>query len=137
MLRPGTGAQADTTSTRLVHYTLYLTNGKKLESSRDKQLPVPFSFTPGASEAIIGMQQGTNDMRIGEIRKLYVPAALAYGEKAHGTVPANSDLIFQVELVDLKKPDPRNNEGPIPGAAEPGAAESDVDVDAATAVGKP
>lgn len=115
VLRPGTGREADTTSTRLIHYTLYLPDGTKLESSRDKQIPVPFSFTPGASEAIIGMQEGTNGMHIGEVRKLFVPPALAYGEKAHGVVPPNSALVFKVELVDLKKPDARANDTEMPG----------------------
>lgn len=114
VLRPGTGREADTTSTRLVHYTLSLPDGKKLESSRDSQLPAPFSFTPGASEAILGMQEGTNGMRIGEVRKLYVPANMAYGDKEHGVVPPNSALVFNVELVDLKTPEARADDAELP-----------------------
>lgn len=104
VLRRGAGAQADTTSTRRIHYTLWLESGKLLESSRTNPLPKPFQFTPGAAQAVVGMEQGTNDMRVGEVRLIRMPAALAYGNKEHGNVPSNSDLVFEVELVDLVDP---------------------------------
>lgn len=102
VLKMGSGALASTTGTRLIHYTLFLTDGTKLESSRDAEFPVPFQFVPGEGQAIKGMEEGTNDMRVGEMRKLYVPADQGYGENAHGNVPPNSSLVFTIELVDIK-----------------------------------
>lgn len=104
VLREGTGAQADTTSTRRIHYMLWLTDGKLLESSRKHILPRPFDFIPGTNQAVVGMEQGTDTMRVGEVRLIRMPAALAYGNKEHGNVPPNSNLVFEVELVDLLDP---------------------------------
>lgn len=103
VLKEGNGPQADTTSTRLIHYTLYLANGTKLESSREKILPTPFEFSPGLQQAIRGMELGTDGMRVGESRRIFIPARLGYGSKAHGSVPPDSDLLFEVELVALKE----------------------------------
>lgn len=102
LLKQGSGPETSTTGTRLIHYTLFLTNGRKLESSRDAQFPVPFSFAPGADQAIKGMEVGTNGMRVGEIRKLFVPADQAYGDASHGNVPPGSPLVFTLELVALQ-----------------------------------
>lgn len=106
VLRPGTGRDADTTSTRRIHYTLWRADGTYVESSRQKEYPKPFEFVPNTAQAIVGMQQGTETMRVGEIRKVYIPARLAYGNQERPNLPANSDLIFLVELVDLVTPDP-------------------------------
>jgi hypothetical protein len=104
VLRAGTGREAGTSATRAIHYVLWLKDGTYVESSRDRELPTPFEFNPGTDEAIKGMEEGTKGMRVGEARKLFVPAVRAYGEEVHGAIPANSDLIFVVELVDLKDP---------------------------------
>lgn len=100
---PGAGPQAGTTATLLIHYTLYLADGTKMESSREKEIPKPFEFTPGTDTAIKGMDEGTAGMKVGERRRLNVPANMAYGDKAHGKIPPHSRLIFDVELVDVKK----------------------------------
>ncbi len=102
IIKAGAGPLATTTGTRQIHYTLYLTDGQKLESSREAEFPIPFSFKPGESQAIKGMEVGTNDMNVGEVRKLYVPSNLGYGDKGQGNVPPNSDLVFEIELVDIK-----------------------------------
>ncbi len=102
IIKAGSGPETTTTGTRLIHYTLFLTKGQKAESSLDAEFPVPFSFVPGEGQAIKGMEDGTNGMRVGEIRDLYVPADQGYGEKSHGKVPPNSPLHFTLELVDIK-----------------------------------
>src|SRR5690606_12595277 len=94
VLAVGAGREADTTSTRRIHYILWLTDGTYIESSMDREFPIPFAFTPKAGEAIRGMEEGTTGMRVGEIRKLYVPSEQAYGQKGQGTIKPNSDLIF-------------------------------------------
>lgn len=101
--KEGNGAQSGTTSTLLIHYTLYLANGPKVESSRDAEFPLPFEFSLGQGDAIKGMELGAAGMQVGERRKIFIPAELGYGAKGHGkNIPPNSDLIFDVELVDLK-----------------------------------
>jgi len=105
VIRPGQGREADTSSTRVIHYELRLENGEVVENSRTKEFPVPFRFAPGTDQAIPGMIEGTNSMKIGEIRKLYVPADQAYGDKVHGVIPANANLYFTVEMVDLTTPE--------------------------------
>lgn len=98
------GEEAPTTGTLLIHYTLYRADGTKIESSRDALFPVPFEFQVGQGEAIKGMELGTKNMRIGEVRKLFVPAAAGYGSEGLGKkIAPNTDLLFDVELVDIKK----------------------------------
>ena len=85
-----------------VHYTGTLArNGKKFDSSRDKNKP--FSFELGAKQVIAGWDQGVAGMVVGEKRLLKIPSALAYGHKAvgGGLIPADSDLVFEVELIAI------------------------------------
>lgn len=103
IIKPGTGAEAQSTGTRLIHYTLKLAGQDKIvESSRDVDIPVPFTFASGESQAIEGMEAGTTGMHVGEIRAIYVPAEQGYGDEEHGSIPGGSDLLFEVELVDIK-----------------------------------
>ena len=83
-----------------VHYTGKLTNGTKFDSSVDRG--VPFEFTVGAGMVIQGWEQGFIGAKVGEKRTLTIPAEMGYGARAVGLIPANSTLIFDVELVSIK-----------------------------------
>ncbi|HEY9788493.1 MAG TPA: FKBP-type peptidyl-prolyl cis-trans isomerase [Candidatus Obscuribacterales bacterium] len=84
-----------------VHYTGWLTNGQKFDSSRDRG--TPFSFTLGRGEVIKGWDEGVASMKVGGRRKLTIPPNLGYGERGFPPViPANSVLIFDVELLGVQ-----------------------------------
>lgn len=101
ILKEGTGAVAKNGDTVSVHYTGTLENGTKFDSSVDRG--TPFEFTIGAGQVISGWDIGVEGMKIGEKRKLIIPAALAYGERgAGGVIPPNATLIFEVELLGIK-----------------------------------
>jgi len=89
----GTGATAHMGGTAAVHYTLWLLNGTFVETSRNGS---PYTFTLGSS--IAGFDQGVAGMKVGGKRRLIVPPSLGYGSTAQGPIPANSTLIFDVEL---------------------------------------
>ena len=97
----GSGQVAKSGSTAVVHYTGTLTNGKKFDSSKDRNQP--FSFGLGAGRVIKGWDEGVEGMKIGGTRKLIVPPHLGYGARgAGGVIPPNATLIFEVELLDLR-----------------------------------
>jgi FKBP-type peptidyl-prolyl cis-trans isomerase len=85
-----------------VHYTGWLTNGTKFDSSLDRGQPFPVVI--GIGKVIKGWDEGIVGMKVGGKRKLFIPAALGYGARAQGKIPANSKLIFEVEV--LKKLEP-------------------------------
>jgi FKBP-type peptidyl-prolyl cis-trans isomerase FkpA len=100
-LKPGAGKEAHAGDTVAVHYVGTLTSGQKFDSSRDRGSP--FTFKLGAGQVIKGWDQGVAGMKIGEMRKLTIPPELAYGAKGFPPViPANSTLVFEVELIDVK-----------------------------------
>jgi hypothetical protein len=98
----GTGAEAKAGNTVTVNYLGTLLDGKKFDSSYDRG--IPFSFHLGAGEVIKGWDQGVSGMKVGGKRKLVIPPDLAYGsaEIGNGLIPANSTLVFEVELLDVK-----------------------------------
>ncbi len=102
----GTGAVAKSGQTVSVNYTGTLTSGKKFDSNVDPAFGHVelFSFQLGAGEVIKGWDEGVAGMKVGGKRKLVIPASLAYGAKdvGEGLIPANSTLIFEVELVGIK-----------------------------------
>ena len=96
-----TGATAAAGQQVTVHYTGWLTNGKKFDSSVDSGRPFP--FTIGAGQVIKGWDEGVAGMKIGGKRQLKIPPQLAYGERGYpGAIPPNATLIFDVELLSVK-----------------------------------
>jgi FKBP-type peptidyl-prolyl cis-trans isomerase FkpA len=97
----GQGQEAKAGSTVSVHYTGWLENGTKFDSSLDRRQP--FSFRLGAGQVIRGWDEGVAGMKIGGKRKLTIPSALGYGARgAGGVIPPNATLIFEVELLGVK-----------------------------------
>jgi FKBP-type peptidyl-prolyl cis-trans isomerase FkpA len=97
-LKVGTGAEAVSGKNVTVHYVGTLTTGSKFDSSRDRN--EGFQFRLGAGQVIQGWDQGVAGMKIGGLRKLTIPPELGYGARGFPPViPANSTLIFEVELL--------------------------------------
>ena len=100
-LSPGTGAVAQAGNTVTVHYTGWLPNGSKFDSSRDAG--TPFSFPLGQGEVITGWDEGVAGMRVGGRRKLVIPPELGYGARGQGgVIPPNATLVFDVELLEVR-----------------------------------
>ncbi|MGA2695652.1 MAG: FKBP-type peptidyl-prolyl cis-trans isomerase [Terriglobales bacterium] len=100
-IKLGTGATAATGQNVTVHYTGWLTNGKKFDSSVDRN--EPFQFGLGQHQVIKGWDEGVAGMKVGGKRQLHIPAALAYGDRgAGGVIPPGADLIFDVELLKVQ-----------------------------------
>ncbi len=100
-IKTGDGAEATDGLTVSVHYTGWLTDGTKFDSSKDRG--TPFSFRLGAGQVIAGWDQGVQGMKIGGIRKLTIPSEMGYGARAvGGIIPANAVLVFEVELLGLQ-----------------------------------
>jgi FKBP-type peptidyl-prolyl cis-trans isomerase len=98
---PGTGAEAVAGKKVSVHYVGTLLNGTKFDSSRDRGEPI--EFTLGIGQVIKGWDEGIAGMKVGGKRKLTIPPELAYGSASPSPlIPANSTLVFEVELMGVK-----------------------------------
>jgi len=97
-LNPGNGASPKRGDTVTVHYTGWLMDGTKFDSSVDRD--EPFSFVLGTGQVIAGWDQGVARMRVGDKARLTIPPELAYGEQGYpGAIPPQATLIFEVELL--------------------------------------
>nr|WP_038334894.1 FKBP-type peptidyl-prolyl cis-trans isomerase [Kingella kingae] len=97
-VQEGTGKIAEKGKDITVHYTGYLTDGTKFDSSLDR--PQPLTITLGVGQVIRGWDEGFGGMKEGGKRKLTIPPEMGYGSRAvGGVIPANSTLIFEVELL--------------------------------------
>jgi FKBP-type peptidyl-prolyl cis-trans isomerase FkpA len=96
----GAGAEAVAGQYVSVHYTGWLTDGKKFDSSKDRG--DPFEFPLGQGHVIRGWDEGVQGMKIGGTRKLTIPPELGYGARgAGGVIPPNATLVFEVELLGV------------------------------------
>ena len=97
----GTGSVAEAGKRVTVHYTGWLTNGTKFDSSKNHGQP--FTFQLGDGQVIKGWDQGVAGMKVGGVRRLTIPPSLGYGATgAGGVIPQNATLVFEVELLDVQ-----------------------------------
>ena len=100
MIATGSGSSPKRGETVTVHYTGWLEDGTKFDSSVDRD--EPFSFVLGASQVIQGWDQGVATLRVGDKARLTIPPELAYGEAGYpGAIPPNATLVFEVELLSV------------------------------------
>lgn len=96
----GTGEAAKPGQEYTVHYTGWLVDGKKFDSSRDRNDPL--KFVQGRRRVIAGWEAGFEGMKVGGKRRLFIPYQMAYGEAGRGQIPGKAELIFDVELLGVK-----------------------------------
>lgn len=108
-LTVGTGSAVLAGDSITVNYTGYLLDGKKFDSTYDRNQP--FDITVGAGQVIQGFDQGVVGMKIGGKRRLIIPSDLAYGAQGQGPIPPNTPLVFDIELLSIK---PKETPTPSP-----------------------
>jgi peptidylprolyl isomerase len=116
----GKGPLAEPQKWYTVRYTGWLTDGTKFDSSYDHPGGEPITFPYGAKRVIVGWDTGFEGMHVGGKRRLFVPYQLAYGEEGRPPViPANANLVFDVELVSMSDTQPQPTPDPADSATQP------------------
>ena len=120
----GSGASAEAEKCLYAHYTGWLVDGKKFDSSRDTasngQPRTPLGFKQGARQVIAGWDSGFEGMKVGGVRRLFIPYQVAYGEKGRPpTIPPKALLVFDVELMDVTDAPPTPAQVPGQSAQQP------------------
>ena len=100
-IKIGEGQEVEKFNIVTVNYTGLLEDGTKFDSSLNPGR-TPFRFTVGAGQVIQGWDQGLIGMKIGGTRKLTIPPELGYGSRDNGPIPANSTLIFEIDLLGIE-----------------------------------
>lgn len=103
VLERGEGPRAEPGDSMWVHYTVWFSDGRKLDSSLDRAPAEPLAMVLGETPLIAGWTEGVSGMREGERRRLVVPYDLAYGAEGRPGVPPYSTLVFELELARLEK----------------------------------
>lgn len=98
--KAGTGAAVEYCRAVAVHYTGFLSNGTKFDSSRDSGRPL--AFTPGLGEVVPGFEQGIVGLKVGGTRRIIIPPNLGYGNQQVGPIPPNSTLVFDIEVLAVQ-----------------------------------
>jgi peptidylprolyl isomerase len=111
----GTGELAAPHKWYTIHYTGYLTDGTKFDSSLDRGEPISIAY--GQHQVIPGWDTGFDGMRVGGKRRLFIPYQLAYGATAQRQIPAKSELVFDVELISQSDEKPQPKIAPAPGGS--------------------
>jgi peptidylprolyl isomerase len=99
-MQEGAGELARPGQQVTVHYTGWLTDGRKFDSSRDRG--DPFTFNLGARQVIAGWDEGVAGMKVGGRRRLVIPPELGYGSSGVGPIPPGATLLFNVELLGVR-----------------------------------
>lgn len=100
VLRPGDGDPARKGDKITIHFVGRLQDGGVFDSSRERGQP--FQFWVGEGQVVDGLDQGLLGVKEGELRTLTIPAKLGYGQESKPKIPANSTLVFEVELLDVR-----------------------------------
>lgn len=131
----GAGPLAEPHKWYTVHYTGYLVDGTKFDSSVDRGEPISFPY--GAHRVIEGWDTGFEGMHIGGKRRLYVPYQLGYGENGHNQIPAKAELVFDVELIAQSDAQPTPPHPAVPQGAPQGAPHGVTEPNGAAPAPKP
>ncbi|HVV25746.1 MAG TPA: FKBP-type peptidyl-prolyl cis-trans isomerase [Candidatus Saccharimonadales bacterium] len=100
-IQPGSGSALAAGQKASIYYKVWLTNGALVDQSpvSSSGQPQPFTFTLGAHQVIVGLEQGVAGMKVGGKRLVIVPPAVGYGSQGQGTIPGNAVLVFEVQLL--------------------------------------
>ena len=118
--KPGTGPALEYGQKAKFHYVGTLVNGKQFDSSRDKG--EPFETVLGINQVVKGWVLGLEGMKVGERRRVIVPPELAYGKVPRSSIPADSTLVFDVELMEITQPATANGAMILGASSQPSSA---------------
>ena len=85
------------------HFNLYTADGNKIQSTEESGQPFVFQLDDAQRPMITGFKEGVKDMRVGEKARLFIPYYIGFGEAKYGPFPAKSDLVFEVEIIEIEK----------------------------------